>query len=732
MRIAHLTTIDMSLALLLGTELATDVAEGHDVFAISAPGRYRELIDATGATFVAIPNLTRTWSPSQDLRAFVGLVRTLKRLELDVLHTHTPKPGVLGRVAGRMVGVPVVVNTCHGLWAGPQDSLPRRAFVYASEAFASLFSDYEFFQNANDAQTLRRVLRPGRYAVVGNGIDLEYFLRDTDRRRRVRQEWGIGDDELLVGAVGRRVAEKGLAEFAEMARSLQDRARFIWVGPEDGPTGVEPDDAPITFVGERSDMRDVYSAFDIFALPTYREGFSRAGMEAAACGLPMVLTDIRGCREIGDNGRHILLVPPHDAPALTDAVRRLIDDPSLRSRLARAACDRAHTTFDQRAIAERSLRTYAEILEKRGRSGEPERTVLHVIPHESRRGAQVFASNLRHELRSLPGQRHQLLAIFDGPESGSDPDVRLGVRSGRARRLGLDPLAVLAVRRHLRRHRPAVVIAHGGEPLKYLALTGTRAPIAYYKVGLSTDEISRPGHAAFYRQLVQRVRAAVAVSGAVADQLRTRLGVPDDLVQIIPNGRDPRTFHPGSPSPGTPPQLVWVGQLEAGKRPELFLDVVERLRADGLEFRAVIAGDGPLRQDLEERARTSGVTLLGVCRDVPTLLRESSALVMTSAVDTEGMPGVVVEAGLSGIPVVSTRAAGVADVVLEGQTGFLADDSQELAKFVAYLINSPQERTRMGAAARDRCVTSFSIEHSGRLWAELIDRLAPTRDRGAS
>ena len=367
MRIAHLTTVDMSLALLLPTELEVDVEAGHEVFGISAPGRYVPRVTALGVTHVPLSDLTRAWDVRRDARAFRELVRTLRALDLDVLHTHNPKTGVMGRIAGRLAGIPVVVNTCHGLWASPEDRLRKRAFVYGAEAVAMRFSDYELFQNEADHRTMRRFLRRGRHEVVGNGVDLDRFTFDPEGRRRVRAEWGVADDELLVGTIGRRVREKGLSEYAAAAAQLGDRATFVWVGPEDATDAdtVVPAQDAIRFVGERTDMPAVYSALDVFVLASHREGFSRASMEAAACGTAMVLADIRGCREIGAHEEHLLLVPVGDATALAYAVQRLLDDPDLRGRLARAAAARARRAFDQRAVAQHSLDTYARVLVSR-------------------------------------------------------------------------------------------------------------------------------------------------------------------------------------------------------------------------------------------------------------------------------------------------------------------------------------------------------------------------------
>jgi glycosyltransferase involved in cell wall biosynthesis len=367
LRVAHLTTVDMSLWLLLATELRADLEAGFEVLGLSAPGSYVPDLESLGVRHIPIPSLTRAWAPSGDLAAARELANAIRREQPDVLHTHNPKTGILGRVLGRILGVPVVVNTCHGLWAGPGDPWRRRAPVYTAEAIAALFSHAELYQNAADRKVLRPVVR-ARGRVVGNGVDLQRFGPDPQGRRRLRARWGVTDDEVLVGGVGRLVSEKGIREFAAAAGRLVDQARFVWVGPEDPakPDALRDVDGPVATVGVERDMPAVYSAFDVFALPSYREGFSRSAMEAAACGLPMVLSDIRGCRELGEDGHHLILVPPRDAVGLTEALQRVVVDPHLRARLGEAARRRALAEFDQRAVARTSIETYAAVARSRG------------------------------------------------------------------------------------------------------------------------------------------------------------------------------------------------------------------------------------------------------------------------------------------------------------------------------------------------------------------------------
>jgi len=370
LRVAHLTTVDMSLALLLRTELEEDVAAGFETYGISAPGPYVPEIEELGVTHVPLDALTRAWSPRHDAAAARELVRALRRIEPDVLHTHNPKTGVLGRVLGRATGVPVVVNTCHGLWIRPGDPWARRAFVLATESVAARASHAELYQNATDHATLRRAVPAWRSRVVGNGTDLTRFTPNPATRAAVRRELGVADDELLVAGVGRQVAEKGILEYVEAAAHLAGKARFAWIGPEDPdkPDAVSHAvrDTDVTFLGARSDMPAVYNALDVFVLPSHREGFSRSAMEAAACAKPMVLSDIRGCREIGTHDEHVLLTPAGEPRSLAAAIDRLLTEPDLRTRLGTAARRRALAEFDQRRVAGVSIDTYRAVAARRG------------------------------------------------------------------------------------------------------------------------------------------------------------------------------------------------------------------------------------------------------------------------------------------------------------------------------------------------------------------------------
>jgi glycosyltransferase involved in cell wall biosynthesis len=370
----HLTTTDMSLDWLLRPQLEAFRDAGYEVIGMSAPGPHVAALEASGIRHVAVPTLTRALTPGRDLRALLELGRAFHRLAPDIVHTHNPKPGLLGRFAARAVGVPVVVNTVHGLYALPTDRATKRAVVYGLERLAAAASDAELLQSPEDLAVLRRWGVPHRrLTVLGNGIDLRRFdpaAVDPRARARLRAELGIDDDTVVVGAVGRLVREKGYPALFEAAARLGERAALVVVGPQEAEkpgavTAAEMAEASargVRFLGRRDDMPELYTAFDVAVLASHREGFPRAAMEASAMGLPLVATDIRGSRQVVADGVTGTLVPVDDVDALVAALSRLVGSPSTRARMGAAGRARAVAHFDDRQVIATTLRTYEWLL----------------------------------------------------------------------------------------------------------------------------------------------------------------------------------------------------------------------------------------------------------------------------------------------------------------------------------------------------------------------------------
>ena len=381
-RVAHVATIDLSLRFLLLDQMKAQRDAGFDVSGISAPGPWTDHLEQEGIRHIPWQGATRSWSLAADARAALELARILRRERFDIVHTHNTKPGIVGRVAARLVGVPCVVNTVHGLYASADDRLRKKVAVVALERIAAAASDLELYQSAEDLQWARRIGLVGRTRslLLGNGIDLARFdagVVEAERRAAVRRQLGIPEDALVVGTVARLVAKKGIREFFSVAselRASRPDVRFVAVGGADAEKGdavsaaeIERARDSVVITGWLEDARDLIAIMDVFVLASWwGEGKPRSAMEAAALGRPLVVTDVRGCREVVRDGVDGLVVAPRDARALRSAIERLLDEPDLRARFGFAAARRAREHFDQQRVFELVVREYRRLLVRGG------------------------------------------------------------------------------------------------------------------------------------------------------------------------------------------------------------------------------------------------------------------------------------------------------------------------------------------------------------------------------
>jgi glycosyltransferase involved in cell wall biosynthesis len=353
----------------------------------SASGEYVADLERRGIRHLPLRHATRAHAPHRDAAAILELRSLFREIRPDIVHTHNPKPGVYGRLAAKAARVPAVVNTVHGLYALPSDRWRKRALVYGLERLAAACSDAELVQNPEDVPVLQKLgIPPRKLTLLGNGIDLARF--DADRVdssivAETRRRLGAGPDDIVCGAVGRLVWEKGYRELLDAAARLRDRLpqlRFVIVGPTDADKrdALTPADmrraeseSNVQFLGLRDDVEALYASMDLYVLASHREGWPRSAMEAAAMGVPVVATDIRGCRQVVDDGVTGVLVPPRDSAALAAAVEQLAREPDTRSRMATAARRKARSDFDQQQVIDKTLAVYQQLVPATPRSEIP-------------------------------------------------------------------------------------------------------------------------------------------------------------------------------------------------------------------------------------------------------------------------------------------------------------------------------------------------------------------------
>lgn len=382
LKVAHVATVDVSLRYLLLNQLRSIQHAGYDVSGLSAPGPEVPAIAVAGIRHIPV-GISRSFTPWADLRAFWRLYRIMRRERFTIVHTHTPKGGLLGQYAAALARVPVRVHTIHGLYF-PGHMKPKRRWAYVLlERITMRFSHLNLSQNPEDIPVAiaERISAPDRIELLGNGIDIKAFdpaLQSPEKRLATRASLGLNQDARVVGMVARFVAEKGYREMLRAAQLINRMApdvRFIFIGPVETSKGDALDPRIIAelgltgvvqYLGHRTDLPDLYAVMDVVALPSYREGFPRVPMEAAAMGIPVVVTDVRGCRQTVTDGVTGYLVPPRDPEALTQALLDLLDDPDRRYAFGRAARHKALTEFDERLVFARVHDAYRQLLARHG------------------------------------------------------------------------------------------------------------------------------------------------------------------------------------------------------------------------------------------------------------------------------------------------------------------------------------------------------------------------------
>ena len=344
---------------------------GYEVTIATRVGEYGERIRALGFNLVHVDLARGLLSPTANLRAVRELCAVYRRWEPHVVHHVAIKPIVLGSAAAAIARVPAVVNALAGLGT---------AFLSENMKMRMVWS------------ALRPVIgwalrRPGTCTIVQNpenaqfveslGVDSEriVLVRGAGVDVRIFRPCQEPEGPVRVTMVSRLLWDKGVREFVDaamLARRARDDIVFTLVGtPDDGnPTSVSSQQVQswvsagiVEWWGYREDIADVLACSHIAVLPTnYGEGIPKTLLEAAACGRPIVATDVPGCREVVRHDGNGLLVPVRDARALADAIRALASDPARRAAMGAEGRRRAETEFASERINEETLRVYERAL----------------------------------------------------------------------------------------------------------------------------------------------------------------------------------------------------------------------------------------------------------------------------------------------------------------------------------------------------------------------------------
>lgn len=325
-----------------------------------------------GVEFHQLPSMVRRLRPLSDLRALLALVRLLRRIRPAIVHTHSSKAGILGRLAARLAGVPVIIHSIHGFGFTRYQSAPVRRALIALECLAAKVTSRFFaVSEANRRLGVELGLFPeSRCAVIRSGVDVEAIRKlgvDTTAKKR---ELGLEPGRPVVGMVAPMKPQKAPLDFVRVAARVAARrpeAQFLFVGDGELREAMEAEIARLDLAksfrlaGWRRDVPAVMRCLDVFVLTSLWEGLPRVYLEAMACGVPVVGTRVDGAAEVVQDGVNGYLLAPGDVQGMADRVTALLANPTLAADMGRHGAS-LPPEFDIHDMVRRQEEEYGRLL----------------------------------------------------------------------------------------------------------------------------------------------------------------------------------------------------------------------------------------------------------------------------------------------------------------------------------------------------------------------------------
>jgi glycosyltransferase involved in cell wall biosynthesis len=349
---------------------------GFEVLAVSAEGKERvDVMQYEKVSHIVVP-MTRTITPFQDLVCLVKLIRVIKEFKPDIVHTHTPKAGLLGMMAAWFCRVPLRLHTVAGLPLMETQGLKRKVLIFTE--WLTYFCAHRVYPNSFGLKKFidAHIKVPsGKIKVIGkgstNGIDTNYFDLTEDvsnRAQQIRQQHNIDDTMITFSFVGRIVNDKGIEELLTAFDRLSQtkKVRLILVGPfedeldpiTDKSRAILRSNENIIATGFQNDVRPFIAASDIFVFPSYREGFPNVVMQACCLEVACIVSDINGCNEIIEQNRTGIIIKPKDVESLYQAMVLLSENGLMRKEFGKRSREFVKDNFDQQFVWKELVSAY--------------------------------------------------------------------------------------------------------------------------------------------------------------------------------------------------------------------------------------------------------------------------------------------------------------------------------------------------------------------------------------
>jgi glycosyltransferase involved in cell wall biosynthesis len=379
-KICYVASVDITLKLTLFDYLKLAQKEGYDVYAVCSPGRWIKEIEKEGIKVKTITITRKMFTPFSDLIALIKLFLYFKKEKFDIVHTHTPKAGFLGRIAAKLAGVPIIIHANLGFLFHENSKFFERKFFIYLERIGAACCDSIISINKEDMETavIEKICSKDKIKYSADAINVERFdpsKFSPEFIKNKKKEIGIREGEKVIGIIGRLVVEKGYVDmFEAMKIIIKDfkNAKLLIVGIKESQKKdfFDPElsakkydlEKNIIFLGERTDVEELYPLMDVSVLPSHREGLGRVTLEASLMERPVVATDIRGCREAVDDKKTGILVPVKNPEQLAKAVIYILNNPEKAFLMGKLGRVKVMAEFDGRLVFGRINQEYKRLI----------------------------------------------------------------------------------------------------------------------------------------------------------------------------------------------------------------------------------------------------------------------------------------------------------------------------------------------------------------------------------
>lgn len=405
-KLLRITTVPISLKLLLKGQHQFMKENGFEVVGVSSS--VQELLEVgqnEGIRVVPL-EMTRTISPLQDIKALWQFYKLCKKEKPLIVHSHTPKAGIVGMLGAKLAGVPIRLHTVAGLPLMEATGTKRKVLDFVEKVtYASATKVYPNSKGLYDFIVANRLTSPSKLKIIGvgssNGIDTEFFSENQvslEKQNELKNEYKIADSDFVFVFVGRLVGDKGINELVAALKELETRnhessslvpnsefpvsnpkslvsskvPKLLLVGPLESDLDPLKEETlkeittnpNIISVGFQKDVRPFFAISDALVFPSYREGFPNVVMQAGAMGLPSIVSNINGCNEIIVEGQNGTIIPVKNSEAILKAMQRLRKDKVYYQQLKQNARPMIQSRYEQSVVWNALLEEYNSLINK--------------------------------------------------------------------------------------------------------------------------------------------------------------------------------------------------------------------------------------------------------------------------------------------------------------------------------------------------------------------------------